>query len=238
MDNRKIDRLRRMGIDVYVPRGAPGEDPSPAEDAPAEQPPGVPNAAAGDDQTAASWQMLEQEVSVCVKCELSRTRTQTVFGVGNPDAQWMLIGEAPGMEEDRRGEPFVGRAGKLLDKMLAAIGFDRSTVYIANILKCRPPENRNPRPGEVACCIGYLHRQITHIKPQLILALGGVAASNLLRVETPVGRLRGRQHRLPGTDIPLVVTYHPAYLLRAPQQKRAAWDDLQFACRIVGKELP
>ncbi len=238
MDKKKLACLEGMGIDVYVPRGAKAEDAADESAVSARQAAADP-AAADAASNANSWNLLQQEVRSCAKCaELASARTQTVFGVGDVNAEWMLIGEAPGMEEDRRGEPFVGRAGKLLDKMLLAIGLDRSTVYIANILKCRPPENRNPRPEEAENCSGYLRRQIALVKPKIILALGGVAASALLDAQTPVGRLRGQEHRLPGGDIPLVVTYHPAYLLRSPNQKRAAWDDLQFACRVAGRELP
>lgn len=231
-DYQKLDCLQRIGVDVYLARDTqmPETDTTRAttvEEVAKETP-------AMDD----TWNLLQQEVSVCTKCELSKTRTQTVFGVGDPQAEWLLIGEAPGAEEDLRGEPFIGRAGKLLDNMLKAIGLDRSTVYIANIVKCRPPENRNPRPDEVEACRPYLQRQIQHINPKLILALGAVAASNLLNTDTPVGKLRGQQHCLPGTDIPLVVTYHPAYLLRSPKQKAAAWEDLQFACSVAGREIP
>ena len=179
-----------------------------------------------------------REVRVCRRCGLCETRTQTVFGVGARDADWMLIGEAPGFEEDKRGEPFVGRAGKLLDRMLQAIGFARGDVYIANVIKCRPPDNRNPRPDEIASCSDYLKRQIGLVRPRIILLLGGVAAAAVLGEQTPVGRMRGRVHTLPGAAIPVIVTYHPAYLLRAPQQKRAAWDDLQLACRTAGRTLP
>ena len=230
----KLEKLQHIGIDVYVRRGQTVNcEPSVSSPAAtvAEQPalsPAVNRDGRPTDPVAVAeqpalspetWESLEQEVSVCVKCTLSTTRTQTVFGVGNPHAEWMLVGEAPGSEEDLRGEPFVGRAGKLLDKMLAAIGLDRSTVYIANIIKCRPPQNRNPHPVEVTSCIPYLHRQIQHIQPKLILALGAVAASNLLSTQTAVGKLRGKQHYLPGSGIPVIVTYHPAYLLRSPQQK-------------------
>lgn len=236
MNKKKLACLENMGIEIYVPRGS---DLIPAAAVTAErQDTNTDKSAAESIPDTNTWNLLQQEVSCCTKCsELVNGRTQTVFGVGNIDAEWMLIGEAPGMEEDRRGEPFVGRAGKLLDKMLNAIGFDRNVVYITNILKCRPPENRNPRPDEAENCSGYLRRQIALVNPKLILALGGVAASNLLGVQTPVGQLRGREHRLPDSDIPLVVTYHPAYLLRSPNQKRAAWDDLQFACRVAGREL-
>ncbi len=145
----------------------------------------------------------------------------------------MIIGEAPGAEEDRRGEPFVGRAGKLLDEMLRAVGLDRSTAFIANILKCRPPNNRDPAADEAAACRGYLERQIDMINPKLILAVGRIAAQQLLHCDTAVGRMRGRVHTLNNRQVPVVVTYHPAYLLRSPSQKRKVWDDLCLARQTV-----
>lgn len=170
------------------------------------------------------WQQLEHCVSQCQLCELHNSRTQTVFGVGNPDADLLIIGEAPGADEDRLGEPFVGRAGKLLDAMLAAIQLDRSQVYIANILKCRPPNNRDPHTSEIFCCDPYLQRQIELIKPKLILALGRISAHHLLVSQESLAKLRQAQHRYNG--IPLVVSYHPAYLLRSPVEKRKSWQDL------------
>jgi DNA polymerase len=180
----------------------------------------------------ADWVALESQVRSCTRCPLHASRTQTVFGVGNPQAEWLIIGEAPGAEEDRLGEPFVGRAGKLLDAMLGAVHLDRNTVYIANILKCRPPNNRDPRSEEAAQCTGYLERQIDLIQPGLILAVGRVAAQRLLGSDEPLGRMRGRRHHFGQTGIPVVVTYHPAYLLRSPREKRKAWEDLQFAISI------
>jgi len=177
--------------------------------------------------TAEQWQALRNEVSACQRCELCRGRTQTVFGVGDHAAELMVIGEAPGADEDRQGEPFVGRAGQLLNSMLRAMGNPRQTVYIANVLKCRPPNNRDPRPEEVAQCRPYLLRQVELLHPRLILAVGRIAAQNLLETEVPIGRLRGRVHGFAGT--PLIVTYHPAYLLRSPGEKRKAWMDLKFA---------
>ena len=148
----------------------------------------------------------------------------------------MLIGEAPGAEEDRRGEPFVGRAGKLLDEMLRAIGEARDSVFIANILKCRPPNNRDPKPDEAAACRSYLERQIELVQPRIVLAVGRIAAQQLLDSDAPVGRLRGKVHRL--GDTPLIVTYHPAYLLRSPSQKRKSWDDLCLARQVMSGALP
>lgn len=178
------------------------------------------------------WDDLETQVAGCRRCALHQTRTRTVFGTGDRNAGWMLIGEAPGADEDRQGEPFVGRAGQLLNEMLFAAGFQREEVYIANILKCRPPGNRNPLPDEVACCEGYLQRQIELVRPGIILALGGIAAQSLLHTDTSVGRLRGVKHSYGEQDIPLVVTYHPAYLLRSPLEKRKVWDDLQYARQV------
>ena len=177
------------------------------------------------------WAGLERQVACCTRCDLHKTRTQTVFGAGNRQARWFVIGEAPGADEDRQGEPFVGRAGMLLTEMLYAAGYRREDVYIANILKCRPPENRNPRPEEVGACISYLQQQISLVQPEIILAVGGIAAHNLLETDAPVGRLRGKVHYYGDSRIPLVVTYHPAYLLRSPLEKRKVWDDLQFACQ-------
>ena len=176
------------------------------------------------------WKTLETQVAGCTKCPLHAGRTQTVFGVGDRRAQWMVIGEAPGAEEDARGEPFVGRAGQLLNAMLRAIGLAREQVFIANILKCRPPNNRDPEPAEVACCLPYLTQQIALVQPRVLLAVGRIAAQNLLATDTPIGKLRGQVHRL--GDTPLVVTYHPAYLLRSPGEKRKAWDDLKLARRV------
>ncbi len=191
-----------------------------------------PAAGPAADQTR-DWEQLATEVSGCVLCGLHTTRTQTVFGVGNRHAELLVIGEAPGAEEDRQGEPFVGRAGQLLNSMLRAMRMPRETVYIANLLKCRPPGNRDPAPEEVRCCQPYLQRQIELLAPRLLLAVGRIAAQNLLATETPIGKLRGSVHRYGAQGTPLIVTYHPAYLLRSPTEKRKAWSDL----RLVVKEL-
>ena len=171
------------------------------------------------------WQQLEQAVSSCTACELHSSRTQTVFGVGNKTADLLIIGEAPGRDEDLQGEPFVGRAGQLLNAMLAAIGFQREQVYIANILKCRPPNNRDPKPEEAGACNSWLQQQIDLVKPAVILALGRIAAHNLLKTDQSLGALRTKQHDYAG--IPLIVSYHPAYLLRKPADKRKSWQDLK-----------
>lgn len=181
---------------------------------------------AGD--SPGGWIEIKQAVSGCTQCGLHKSRTQTVFGVGDQNADWMLIGEAPGAEEDRLGDPFVGQAGRLLDNMLAAIGLERGTnVYIANVLKCRPPGNRNPGPEEVAKCTPHLLRQIELVKPRLILAMGRFAAQTLLDTDASIASLRGKLHRYAG--VPLIVTYHPAYLLRTLPDKAKAWADLVFA---------
>lgn len=210
--------LQAMGIDVWLPRD--GDEPGLVEQ-PAVSAEGL------------GWDDLRECVANCTRCELSQSRTNTVFGVGNPEADWLIIGEAPGAEEDRRGQPFVGRAGQLLDQMLLAIGQSRDSVFIANILKCRPPNNRDPKPDEAAACRAYLERQIELLGPKIILAVGKIAAQNLLGVADPVGRMRGRPHRFGG--IPLVVTYHPAYLLRSPSQKQKSWSDLCLATRLVAE---
>jgi len=183
-------------------------------------------------QKPSGWMELKQAVPACTACGLHKSRTQTVFGVGDEKADWLLVGEAPGAEEDRLGDPFVGQAGKLLDNMLAAIGLDRRTnVYIANVLKCRPPGNRNPEPGEVAKCTPFLLKQIELIQPKLIVAMGRFAAQTLLASDASIASLRGRLHRYAG--VPLVVTYHPAYLLRNLPDKAKAWEDLVFARRTM-----
>jgi DNA polymerase len=180
--------------------------------------------------TVTTWESLRAEVLTCTKCSLHTSRTQGVFGVGNREAQWLVVGEAPGAEEDRRGEPFVGRAGHLLDAMLRAIGLSRANnVYIANVLKSRPPGNRDPKPEEVAACLPFLMRQIELLKPRVMLAVGRIAAQNLLATDAPLGRLRGKVHHFGDLNTPLIVTYHPAYLLRTPSDKRKAWEDLKFA---------
>lgn len=178
------------------------------------------------------WAGLEEAVRRCTACPLHATRTNPVFGVGNRQADWMIIGEAPGGDEDRQGEPFVGRAGQLLTSMLRAIGLAREQVFIANILKSRPPHNRDPRPEEVQACLPYLFRQIELVNPRIILCVGRIAAQTLLETNLPIGKLRGRLHRL-ATGRPMIVTYHPAYLLRSPIEKRKAWQDLLLALQTL-----
>lgn len=179
------------------------------------------------------WQGLQQTVTDCQACELHSTRRQTVFGVGDQDADWLFVGEAPGAEEDRQGEPFVGRAGQLLNAMLFALDLKREQVYIANVLNCRPPANRDPLGEEVQRCEPYLLRQVELIGPRVIVALGRFAAQSLLKTSDPISRLRGRTHHYGNTGIPLVVTYHPAYLLRSPSDKKKAWADLCLARSLL-----
>jgi uracil-DNA glycosylase family 4 len=181
------------------------------------------------------WPELKSRVAACTRCALCSTRTQTVFGVGDPHAQWLVVGEAPGAEEDRQGEPFVGRAGQLLNSMLRAIGLAREQVYIANILKCRPPGNRDPASSEAAQCLPYLEQQIALLKPKIMLAVGRIAAQNLLHTDVTLGRLRQQVHHFGLSQVPLVVTYHPAYLLRTPTDKRKAWADLKFAREVCAR---
>ncbi len=258
MTQRREQYLEALGIDLWVRRGLAAPAPAAAAAAPAPVPvpvpvrvpaaaPAAPAVSAPRDLALPplaapspavaplpandNWERLRAEVAACTKCALAAGRTQTVFGVGDTAARWLVIGEAPGEQEDLRGEPFVGAAGQLLDKMLLAIDLPRASVFIANILKCRPPGNRDPRPEEVGCCQPYLARQIALLRPAMILCVGRVAAQTLLATDTPIGRLRGQVHRFGALQTPLVVTYHPSYLLRAPGEKRKAWEDLKFARR-------
>jgi uracil-DNA glycosylase family 4 len=191
------------------------------------------------------WDDLSRAVSTCEACDLCRTRTQTVFGVGHREAEWMIVGEAPGAEEDARGEPFVGQAGRLLDQMLAAVGLSRGgsgadSVFIANVLKCRPPGNRNPQPEEVARCEPFLQRQIELVRPRLLLVMGRFAAQSLLGTDASIAALRGREHayRSGAAQIPVVVTYHPAYLLRSLGDKAKSWADLCLARDVSARQPP
>lgn len=192
------------------------------------------------EQAFESVEEFHHQIKDCRKCRLAESRTRFVFGTGNPKANLLCVGEAPGFEEDKQGEPFVGAAGQLLNRILAAIGFQRQEVYIANIVKCRPPGNRNPEADEVAECLPYLRRQIDLINPKLILALGRVAAKNLLGLDEPMAKLRGRVHHL--DSVKVIVTYHPAALLRNPQWKRDTWEDVkkmrEFYDREVGDKPP
>jgi uracil-DNA glycosylase family 4 len=240
-EDHRLAYLQRMGIRVWVPRvpvpfafmpeAVAAEDalsPKSEPEKTAMSPPeAIPARAAACPH---NWDDLAAEVSACTACPLHEGRTQTVFGVGNREAEWMFVGEAPGEQEDLQGEPFVGRAGQLLNEMIRAIGLRREDVYIANVLKCRPPKNRDPAPEEAAACEGYLKAQLALVRPKIILAVGRIAAQNLLKTATPIGKLRGQVHDY--EQIPLVVTYHPAYLLRSQTEKRRAWEDLKLALRM------
>jgi uracil-DNA glycosylase len=233
--------LGAMGITLWAPAGSDVEPPPPAVE-PQPLPPAIspsrpramPSGAPMSPEIATlDWVALRERVASCRACRLCESRTQTVFGVGHTQAHCMIVGEAPGENEDLQGEPFVGAAGQLLDRMLPAIGLTRreasaaQQVYIANTLKCRPPRNRNPEPDELARCSAYLHRQIELVQPRLLLAMGRFAVQTLLESSEPIGRLRGRVHRW--RNLPVVVTYHPAYLLRNPADKARAWADLCLA---------
>jgi DNA polymerase len=218
--------LEALGIDLWVPRKPlPGELKAPAI-APAVAIRPAPCVA--PQFMDALWAPLEAEVRACTQCGLHQSRTQTVFGVGNRRAELLVVGEAPGADEDAQGEPFVGRAGQLLNAILRGMRWPRETVFIANVLKCRPPNNRDPTPAESACCLPFLHRQIALIQPKFMLAVGRIAAQNLLATDTPIGKLRGTVHRFGPQQTPLIVTYHPAYLLRSPGEKRKVWGDMKF----------
>ena len=236
MSRRRTAILSEMGLAPVWRRrkkwGATEVSEAEAADAPpANQMPIAAEAREGEIATM-DWTRLKQSVAECTACPLAKTRTQTVFGVGDERAEWLLVGEAPGAEEDRLGEPFVGQAGKLLDNMLAAIDLQRGrNVYIANVLKCRPPGNRNPQPDEVGKCSPFLLRQLGLIRPRLIIAMGRFAAQTLLDTDATIASLRGKVYQYAG--VPLIVTYHPAYLLRNLPDKVKAWADLVFARRTM-----
>ena len=263
---RQVAMLREMGVRVWAAQGEPvgiapvADEPVAATPAPPSPPapvssPGVvlrpvaataaaaaPSATLPAGLATMGWPELRATVAACTACSLCEGRTQTVFGVGHERAHWMIVGEAPGEQEDRQGEPFVGKSGQLLDNMLRAIGLTRAEaeparqVYIANTLKCRPPGNRNPAPAELAACEGFLIRQLQLVQPKIILAMGRFAVQSLLRSTEPIGRLRGRVHHYQG--VPLIVTYHPAYLLRNPEDKAKAWDDLCLAVETARGAAP
>ena len=179
-----------------------------------------------------------QDLGDCRRCSLSQTRNHLVFGQGSPEAELMFVGEAPGRDEDMQGVPFVGRAGQLLTKIIAAMGKTREQIYIANILKCRPPENRNPNPDEIKVCSPFLKRQIAAIRPKVVCALGTFAAQTMLNTDTSIGKLRGRPHPLDDETCVLIPTYHPAYLLRSPGKKREVWNDMQMIMKLLDWEMP
>ena len=263
---RQLAMLREMGVRLWLPPGeaAPqAEEPAPtvaelsaaaavavairvapaaapavaAASRPLAQSPPREPATGVDGVATLGWAALREAVAACTACALCDSRRQTVFGVGSEQAHWMVVGEAPGEQEDIQGEPFVGKSGQLLDNMLQALGLTRGEaepaqqVYIANTLKCRPPGNRNPAPDELAQCEAFLIRQVQLLRPRIILAMGAFAVKSLLRSTEPVGKLRGRVHHYQG--VPLIVTYHPAYLLRNPADKARAWDDLCLAAETV-----
>jgi uracil-DNA glycosylase len=250
-DERQRRMLEAMGVRLW-PQAEPGSEVVPAVDprplpqpaAPVRAPavtPTAPRQLVAGPVATMDWPALRAAVAACTACSLCESRTQTVFGVGHPRAHWMIVGEAPGEQEDLRGEPFVGKAGQLLDNMLAAIGVSRQAnegddpaqrVYIANVLKCRPPANRNPQPEEVARCAPFLQRQIELVQPRIILAMGRFAVASLLNSDEAIGKLRGRVHRVAG--VPTIVSYHPAYLLRNLADKAKAWDDLCLALQTLG----
>ncbi len=222
--------LRAMGVQSWRLRRAPEPRLAPQPVLAQGLPPAAPAAAPAG---AEAWEALQRRVAACQACELCATRTQTVFGVGDRRAEWLLIGEAPGQQEDLRGEPFVGPAGLLLTEMLRALGFAREQVYIANMLKCRPPGNRDPAAKEVLACQPFLLEQIALLRPKIILAVGRIAAQNLLNTQQPLAKLRGVRHQW--RDIPLVAVPHPAYLLRSLTEKARAWEDLQFAWTVYSQ---
>ena len=248
----RLEALERAGV-THVPKArrrapaaAQAAEAPPADVAPARTKTPAPERAplparSGEvlapNDRAAALAVIQREVAACTQCdELASTRTQTVFGVGNPAARLCFLGEAPGADEDRQGEPFVGRAGQLLTRIIEACGFRRQDVYILNVLKCRPPGNRTPLPHEVHNCRGFLDRQLAVIQPEFICCVGSVAAQTLLETDVTIGRLRGKTHQYRG--IPVVCTYHPAYLLRNPAAKKDTWEDMKMLLRHMGLEPP
>ena len=227
MDKRRASVLSTLGVERYSARAKRSDA--------CDERGSLAHLGATDETIAAfGWDELATTVAACTRCALSATRTNTVFGVGDQRARWFVVGEAPGADEDAKGEPFVGRGGQLLTSVLRAAGLSRKQVFIANVLKCRPPENRNPTPDEVRCCKPYLERQIALVKPSLIFCVGQIAAQSLLGVDTPISKLRGAVHEYGPDKIPTVITYHPAYLLRSPRNKQKTWDDLRFAMGVAG----
>lgn len=240
LDERRLAMLEEMGVRLFQPPLAPPAgrpvapipSPAPQADLPRERSANPAEARRPTGIEVMEWDALEQAVAGCQACRLCDGRRNTVFGVGDRQADWLIVGEAPGENEDLQGEPFVGQAGKLLDNMLGALGVSRrEKVYIANVLKCRPPGNRNPEPDEVAQCEPFLRRQVELLKPRIILAMGRFAVQSLLQTTEPIGRLRGRAHQYNG--VPVVVTYHPAYLLRNLPDKAKAWADLCLALDVL-----
>ena len=260
LDHRQLEILDKMGIDIWRLRHRQSSENAAQADNPADdriddaqtdgksaEPLIQPKSAialerqpeltldAADAQN--TLDNVAMEINRCQRCQLHATRIKAVPGVGSLQAQWMFIGEAPGQNEDQQGLPFVGRAGQLLDAMIAALRMQRSDVFIANVIKCRPPANRDPVPEEIAECEPYLHRQLALVKPKVIVALGRVSAQALLKTSESLGSLRGKVHQYGSSNTPLVITYHPAYLLRSPQQKSKSWADLLLAKSVVDSIL-
>jgi DNA polymerase len=228
-------KWRERGSEAKAPPTI-GSDPGPRIPDPGSRP-AEPDTIQIARSAAEALEATRAEIGDCTRCKLHTLgRRQIVFGVGNPEADLMFVGEAPGADEDIQGIPFVGRAGQLLTKMIEAMGYRRDEVYIANVIKCRPPENRNPDPDEVETCEPFLFQQIAAIRPKVIVALGSFAAKALLRTQSPISRLRGRSYEYHGAK--LVPTFHPSYLLRSPGQKREAWEDLKLALNLLGREPP
>ncbi len=243
MTDQRLDYLAAMGVQVWLERASIPNDAhcqqsvsmaKTAEVTVINQP-DTPRQQVCTSNSRQTWDELRDQVTACTACVLHKTRIQTVFGVGNQQADWMIIGEAPGAQEDQQGEPFVGRAGMLLNEILFSLDLQRNAVFIANILKCRPPNNRDPLPNEVEACAAYLQQQVEHVAPKIILALGRIAAQNLLQTTESIGRLRGRVHDY--HSIPVIVLYHPAYLLRSPLEKRKVLQDLLFAQQTLKQTI-
>lgn len=229
MDQQKQSYLQEMGVQIWLPKAKSAQDN--VRHAAIQSKPG--NTTPSNTN---NWDQLQQAALSCTACKLHQSRTHVVFGVGNKQADLMIVGEAPGYHEDQQGEPFVGRAGQLLNSMIAAIGFERDDIYIANILKCRPPNNRDPEPSEVDLCTKFLTQQIELTKPKAICAVGRIAAQFLLKTNLSLGRLRNKVHIYGELDTPLFVTYHPAYLLRSPDAKRKAYQDLLLVTQTLQKQ--
>lgn len=230
-DLKRLNYLKLMGIQTWLPQNELSPPPETSL---------MPRKSKNDvmdtnEIATLDWEALEAAVIKCQACDLYKTRTNHVFGVGNRQADLLVVGEAPGANEDKQGEPFVGRGGQLLNSMLQAIGLSREEIYIANILKSRPPNNRDPSPEEVTACTPFLLRQIALLQPKLILAVGRIAAHYLLGTNEAMAHLRGREFIYGATQTPLLVTYHPAYLLRSPREKRKAWQDMQLVSKLLSR---
>uniref|UniRef100_A0A831UE24 Type-4 uracil-DNA glycosylase n=1 Tax=Geobacter metallireducens TaxID=28232 RepID=A0A831UE24_GEOME len=236
---RYLEELQETGVDELLLAPAPLEEkPRPLPEAVAAGAPSAPPAPVAEPPAASAGETLDdirRDLGECVRCGLAKTRTNLVFGVGNPRARLVFIGEAPGRDEDLKGEPFVGEAGQLLTKIIQAMGFSRDEVYICNVLKCRPPENRNPHHDEIERCAPFMLRQVRAIGPEAVVALGTFAAQTLLATKEPISRLRGRFHDYHG--IPLMPTFHPAFLVRYPERKREVWEDMKQVMALLGKEV-